>query len=315
MRGQLRNGPDDLPESAEMTEQGADGNQGAAEHQARLNHIRPDDGLDAADRRIQAGDDREGDDRGQIGTDRGDGLLAELHLPARCEHAVGHDHHQRRDEEPRARGQGPHEEKEGRDEALGPWSEAHAQVVVDRVDLERVVGLEEDVADHESPDDEAEDELHIGEALVGVPLARRAEEGRRARFGGDDGGHDGPPRHAPPAERKVVESLLPPSHIQSDGRNGDEVKEDDTSVDQKPPVRPHPPSPAPSTARPPMARGVGGAPSRRWKGSPVRGSRPGSGAAPMARRVTPQIEGRGVTSRRRAVESSWPPSRSGRPLK
>src|SRR3989475_2950434 len=168
---------------------------------------------------------------------RCDRLLAELHLSARYEHAVRQHHHERGYEEPRSRRQRPHKQEEGRDVALGPRPEANAQVIVDRVDLEGEIGLEEDVADDEAPDDEAQDELHVREAFVGVTLDGRAEEGCRAGFRGYDGGHRGPPRHATPAERIVIQALLPPPRIEPDGRNGDEVKEDDESVDQKPPFR------------------------------------------------------------------------------
>ena len=56
---QLRDGSDDLMQSTDMSEQGGNGNQRSAEHQAGLNHVRPDDGLDAAERRIEAGHDGE----------------------------------------------------------------------------------------------------------------------------------------------------------------------------------------------------------------------------------------------------------------
>src|SRR5207249_4933177 len=235
--GQLRDGPDDLVESADVIEQRANGNQRAAEHQAGLNQVRPDDGLDSAERRIEAGDEGEGDDRDEIGTDRRDRLLAELHLSAGYEHAVRQHHHERGNEEPRSRRQRPHEQEEGGDVALGPRPEANAQVIVDRVNLEGVVGLEEDIADDDAPDDEAQHELHVGEALVGVALDGRAEEGRRAGFRRDDGRHRGPPRHATSSERIVIQALLPPPRIQPDGGDGDEIEEDDESVDQKPPVR------------------------------------------------------------------------------
>jgi len=116
---QLRNGSDDLVQSADVIEQDGNGNQRSAEHQAGLNHVRPDDGLDAADRRIEAGHDGESDDRDEVRTDRGDRLLAELHLPARDEHAVRQYHHERRYEEPRSRRKSAHEQKESRDVALG----------------------------------------------------------------------------------------------------------------------------------------------------------------------------------------------------
>src|SRR2546427_1705547 len=188
---------------------------------------------------------------------RCDRLLAELHLSARYEHAVRQHHHERGYEEPRSRRQRPHKQEEGRDVALGPRPEANAQVIVDRVDLEGEIGLEEDVADDEAPDDEAQDELHVREAFVGVTLDGRAEEGCRAGFRGYDGGHRGPPRHATPAERIVIQAFLPPPRIEPDGRNGDEVKEDDESVDQKPPFRcsipPFRPGPSSIVGRLPFA--------------------------------------------------------------
>ena len=237
MCGQLGDGQDDLVQSADMVEESANGNQRAAEHQAGLNHVRPDDGLDSADRRIDAGDDGEGDDRDDVGTDRRHRLLAELHLSARYEHAVRQHHHERWYEEPRSRRQSPHKQEEGGDVALGQRPETNAQVVVDRVDLKGVVGLEEDIADDAAPDDEAQDELHVRKAFVGVTLDGRAEEGCGAGFRGYDRSHRGPPRHATPSERIVVQALLPPPRIQPDGRNGGEVKEDDESVDQKLPFR------------------------------------------------------------------------------
>ena len=237
MGGQLRNGPDNLVEPADVIEQRGNGNQGAAEHQAGLNQVRPDDGLDPAGRRIEAGDDGQDDDRDEIRTHRRDRLLAEMHLPARDEHAVGQDHNERRDEEPCSRRQSPHEQEEGRDGALGQRPEPDAQVVVNRVDLQAVVGLEEEIADDASPDDETQDELHVGKAPVGVALDGCAEEGGRAGFRSDDGRHCGPPRHAAPAERIVVQALLPPPRVQPDGRDGCDVSEDDESVDQKPPFR------------------------------------------------------------------------------
>src|SRR5690348_1623285 len=82
-------------------------------------------------------------------------------------------------------------------------AEAHAEVVVDRVDLVGEVGLQEDVADDDAADDEAQHQLDVREALLGVALARGAEERRRAGLGRDDRGHHGPPRYAPPAEREV----------------------------------------------------------------------------------------------------------------
>src|SRR2546430_10802605 len=57
MGGQLRNGPDNLVEPADVIEQRGNGNQVAAEHQAGLNHVRPDDGLDPAGRGIESADD------------------------------------------------------------------------------------------------------------------------------------------------------------------------------------------------------------------------------------------------------------------
>src|SRR5438309_2272879 len=230
---QLGNGSDDLVQSADVIEQDGNGNQRSAEHQAGLNHVRPDDGLDAADRRIEAGHDGESDDRDEVWTDRGDRLLAELHLPARDEHAVRQYHHERRYEEPRSRRKSAHEQKESRDVALGPRTEANTEVVVDRVDLVGEVGLEEDVTDDDSPDDEAQDELHVGKALVGVALAGRSEEGGRAGFGRDDGGHHGPPRDAPASERKVAQALFTSPHVQPDGRNGDEINQDDEGIDQE----------------------------------------------------------------------------------
>jgi len=92
--GQLRDDPDDLTQSANMLKQGKDSNQRAAEHQARLNHVRPDDSFDPAHCRIDAGDDRQRDDRDEVGTDRGHRLLAELHLPTRDEDAIGQHHHE-----------------------------------------------------------------------------------------------------------------------------------------------------------------------------------------------------------------------------
>src|SRR5213593_9243 len=233
---QLRDGSDDLMQSADVTEQGGNGNQRSAEHQAGLNHVRPDDGLDAAERRIEEGHDGESDDRDEVGTDRSDCLLAELNLPASDEHAVRQHHHERRDEEPRSRRQCSHEQEESRDVALGPLTEANAEVIVDRIDLVGEVGLEEDVTDDEAPDNEAQDELHVGEAFVGVPLAGRSEEGGCTGFRSDDGGHHGPPRDASPSERKVVQALFASPHVQPNGRNGHEIKEDDDSVDQKLPL-------------------------------------------------------------------------------
>src|SRR3989449_253935 len=49
--------------------------------------------------------------------------------------------------------------------------------------------------------------------------------------------HRGPPRHATSSERIVIQALLPPPRIQPDGGEGDEIEEDDESVDQQPPVR------------------------------------------------------------------------------
>src|SRR5881296_1722056 len=230
---QLRDSSDYLMQSTDMIEQGGNGNQRSAEHQAGLNHVRPDDGLDAAERRIEAGHDGESDDRDEVGTDRRDRLLAELNLPARDEHAVRQHHHERRDEEPRSRRKSAHEQKESRNVALGPRTETNTEVVVDRVDLVGEVGLEEDVTDDDSSDDEAKNELHVGKAFVGVALTGRADEGGCARFCGDDGGHHGPPRDASPSERKVVQALFASPHVQPNGRNGDEIKEDDDSIDQK----------------------------------------------------------------------------------
>ena len=68
--------------SADVIEQRADGDQRATEHQAGLNHVRPDHGLDSAERGVETGDEGESDDRDEIGTDRRHRLLAELHFPA-----------------------------------------------------------------------------------------------------------------------------------------------------------------------------------------------------------------------------------------
>ncbi len=216
-----------------MGEQGADGDQGAAEHQARLDHVGPDHRLDPAHRGVEAGDHGEGDDRHQVGADGGDALVAEPRRRARDEEAVGQHHEQRGNEEPRAGGERAHEEEEGRDVGLRPRAEAHPEVVVDGVDLERVVGLEEDVADHHAAEDQADDDLHVGEAAGRVALAGHAEEGGRAGLRRDDRGHHRPPRHAAAREREVAQAPVAAPEIKADGGDHREVGADDATVDQQ----------------------------------------------------------------------------------
>ena len=72
-------------------------------------------------------------------------------LPA-GEQPPGERHHERRDEQPRARSERPHHQEQRGDIALRPRAESDAEIVVDRVDLVLVIGLEKEVADHEPPE-------------------------------------------------------------------------------------------------------------------------------------------------------------------
>src|SRR5438094_619119 len=76
---------------------------------------------------------------------------------------------------------------------------------VDRVHLEAVVRLEKGVPDGHAAEDQANDELNVGEAAVLISLARRPEKRRGRGFGGDDRRHHRPPRHATPAQREIVQ--------------------------------------------------------------------------------------------------------------
>ncbi len=216
-----------------MEEQRGDRDQRAAEHQAGLDDVGPDDRLDPAHRGVEAGQHREDDDRDQVGADGGDRLLRGLGPGARDEQAPRQHHHERRDEQPRARGERAHEEEQAGDVVLAPRPEADAEVVVDRVDLVVVVRLEEDVADQHAPEDQPDDDLHVREASRGVALAGHAQERRRARLRRDDRRHHRPPRHAAAREGEIVQAPVAPAHVQADGDDAGEVGDDDGAVDQQ----------------------------------------------------------------------------------
>ncbi len=231
--GELGHRAEDRGEAPHVDEERADGHQRAAEHQARLDDVGPDHRLDAAHRGVETRDHREGHDRDQVGRHRRHALGAEARLVALHEEPVGEHHHQRGDEQARARGQRAHEQEQGRDVRAAQRAETHAQVVVDRVDAEAVVGLEEHVAHDDAAQDQPHDDLHVGEAARGVALDRHAQEGGGAGLGRDDGGHHRPPRHPAAREGEVAQAAVPPAQVEADDRDHQEVAADDDPVDHE----------------------------------------------------------------------------------
>jgi hypothetical protein len=109
----------------------------------------------------------------------------------------------------------------------------NAQVVVYRVYLEDIVGFEEDIAYDVAPDNEAEDELHVGETPLVEPFTRSSEECGRAGLRGNDGCHHCPPGHTAPAEGKVLQAVFSPAHVEPDGHDSEEIDQNDECVDHE----------------------------------------------------------------------------------
>ena len=94
------------------------------------------------------------------------------------------------------------EEDRGGHRAHGA-AEALLQQLVGRVDLAAEVGGDEEDGDEQPPDDVADHELEE-RPVAAVGGAGGADEGERARLGGDDAGGDGPPRHAARGQEVVA---------------------------------------------------------------------------------------------------------------
>ena len=157
------------------------------------------------------------------------------HRRAEHEHDPRHRHagddgdHQRRREQPDAVGERSREQKDHRRQRLDARAEAPLQQLVRREQIAAEVGGDEQQADDDAADDVAERELQKRH-VAGVRGGGNADEGQRARLGGDDREADGPPGHAAVGQEVVARRLLEPREPGSEGGDGGEVAADDEVV-------------------------------------------------------------------------------------
>ncbi len=166
----------------------------SGKHDDRLNHIRPNHGLDAAGNGVDGGEQNEDEKGGKVDAQfrAGRGFGAGEHLPTQHENDGG-------DVESGTAGQGAGDQEDGAGGLAGLRPKSFFQELVDGDDVVGVVRLDEDPADEDAGEHSANGELGVGEIAQGVALAGGAEEGGGTDFGGKDGGKNGPPGHLPPA--------------------------------------------------------------------------------------------------------------------
>ena len=188
------------------TVQDEHGQQCAAQHDRSLDEIRPDDGLDPAERRVDGGQHDHADARKQV--DQEEPVRVGGH--GGVEDAAGSqfvNKYQRdgRHVDARPRRQHACDQKHGARGVLGPRAEPPRQVLVDGIDVEPVIGREKNEADDDPGEDRPEGQLDEEVVALVVAFAGRAEEGARAGFRSDERGQDGPPGNLASAEGELAE--------------------------------------------------------------------------------------------------------------
>ena len=148
--------------------------------------------------------------------------------PNAANHFVGERERDGGDIKPRAGGEQAREHENGRSGVLRRDAEARGQIFVDRENFVVVVRLDENVADENARDDRAEGELQVGVIAERKTFAGRAEKCAGAGFGGDEWKRAPPTTEfARPPSAKSSRLSFFPAHVQADGDDDDEIKEQD----------------------------------------------------------------------------------------
>ena len=196
-----------------------------ATHEAGLDEVGPDDGLDPSDGCVGRSDGCDEDDAPEVGPNR-DFRAGEKVAP-------DHDKDHAAEVESNADSEHAAEEKNPARHVLRPRTEADGEVFVDALDFELEIRSDEKIRDDDAGEDRSNGQLGVGEAEGLVAFGRRAKKCRCAGLGGDDRGQDGPPRDFVPPEGEFLQGFVPASGIEADTDDYDEVGQDNKAVDEK----------------------------------------------------------------------------------
>ena len=226
-------GVDRVPAAGDGAVEDKDGQQRAAHHDAGLDEVRPDDGLDAAQRGVDGSEHDHADAGEKVDQEEAVGVGGNGGVQdTAAGEFVDEDQRDSGDVDARAGGENPRDEEHGAGGVLGTRAEALREVLVDAVDVEAVVRRQENKGDDDPREDGAEGELDEQIVALVVALAGRAEEGARAGFRRDERGEHGPPGDLASAEGEVAQGVLASAHAQADGEDQREIPEDHRPVDQ-----------------------------------------------------------------------------------
>ncbi len=204
--------------AADVPGQDRDGEDRAAQVEAHLDGVGPDDRLDAAEVGVHDGDHGEHDD---------DEAVARVHAELVEQQLDG----DRGGEQPDALGEEPGEDEGDRGQPLEFQPESGPQVLVGADEAAPLVQGDEDGGDDDAADDVAEGQFDVAEALSAVGAAGHADDGEHAGLGGDHGERHRPPRHAALADEVVLRRRLPAGQAQSDHGDRHQVDDDHHEVE------------------------------------------------------------------------------------
>ena len=151
--------------------------------------------------------------------------------PRPANHLVGQGQGDGGDIKPRPGSQQARDHENRGSRVLARDPKARGQVFVDRENVVVVIGLDENVADENAPDDGAERQLQIGVVAMAEAFSGRSEEGAGTGFGGDQRSQHCPPGDASSAQREPFEILFFPAHAQADGDDDHEVEQENRGID------------------------------------------------------------------------------------
>src|SRR4029077_3695569 len=112
-------------------------------------------------------------------------------------------------------------------------AEASGQVFVNGINFVVVVRLDENVADQNSGENRADSQLQVCVIAKREAFARCSEKRARACLGRDNGSEHRPPGNSAAAESEIGKIFLLATHIETDGNDDDEIKNENSRVDRE----------------------------------------------------------------------------------
>ena len=216
-----------VPTAGDRVQQRPNRKSQRAEHDGGLDHVRPDDRLDAAQRGVERGGCRQKRECADVNPD----LLQRFERHA-GDHLIAEHQHDRRHVEARAAGQRPRDQKHGGRPVFRAFAKAHQQELVNRDDAVVVIRFDEHEGDDHPRQDRADGKLCVGVVAQGVPLVGRAEKGRGADLRREDRRQNRPPRDAPVADREAFHGFVAPAFVQADADHNNEIREDHPAIEE-----------------------------------------------------------------------------------